>query len=230
MSVGSEHKANPVDAVMTHAFKRNSKMKPQFKKIVQLKIEDKKSGEDDDIQIKEEPYLENAVDTVDEYTLGFESVLHVLTHLGMIDLGTNVHAILSQQAKEVDLLWLLIHDDVDEEYANVQKLQAMAEIIAFIHNPKFVSQCHRQVMNGEICAFFKENGVYKLHENHIPVLRKQFRQLSLNYKTSQQAIKDRNASIKIKQIEESKKVTIKDGVKRSKTELLANKYREKIAK
>lgn len=229
VSVGSEHRANPIDTIVTNAIKKKASMRPEFKKICQLNL-DLISQKSEDVEIKEEPYLENAVDTVDEYTLSFESVLHVLTNLGMIDIGTNVQNILSQQAKEVDLLWLLIHDDVDEEFANVQKLQAMVEIIAMIHNPKFISQQTRQAINGEICAFFKENGAYKLSQSQVPVLRKQFRQLSLNYKSSEQAIKELLIDKKKRLIEEQQRLNQTARVKRSKTDYLAFKYRDKIAK
>ena len=57
--------------------------------------------------------------SVDQDSISFEKALHVLTQLGMIDIHTNLQPVLQQQAKEIDLLWLMIHGDVDEEFANI---------------------------------------------------------------------------------------------------------------
>ena len=70
--------------------------------------------------------------------LTFQNVLMILTSLGMIDIKTNVSNILKKQAEEIDYLWLFIHEDSNEEFANEQKLEMMTQAIALIINPEFI--------------------------------------------------------------------------------------------
>lgn len=62
-------------------------------------------------------------DTTETNSISFEKTLHILTKLGMVDIRTNIVNIQHRQAKELDYLWLLIQDDIDEEFANIEKLE-----------------------------------------------------------------------------------------------------------